>query len=429
MENKLVVYGGNIIKGNLKVSGAKNSILGLIAAALIAHEPVIFTNVPNILDIENYLKILNKLGVESNWIKEEGRLAIHAQNFDSHIIDVDLARSFRASIGLICPLLIRKKKIMIPFPGGDQIGERPLAEMMRGIEMMGARIKYESGIFLIERDEILNGIDIELEYPSHSATIVLMVLASFAQGKTTINNAALEPEIIDMQNLLTRMGVRIYGAGSSKLIIYGTEAVKGCEYDVMPDRLQIGTYVVATLMTDGEILVPRGYLQNLESFMDLIKNIGAIIETVDTNTIRISGKRPYRSVSFETNPYPGVPTDLQAILTALLTTCSGESYIKENVFENRLHHIPEIIKLGGIIEILSNREVVIKGPTKFEDNHIVVAKDIRGGMSLLLCGLSLCEGEKVTINNTFHIERGYPDFVKTFNSLGAHMQYQEGANV
>lgn len=237
---------------------------------------------------------------------------------------------------------------MIPFPGGDQIGERPLAEMMRGIEMMGARIKYESGIFLIERDEILNGIDIELEYPSHSATIVLMVLASFAQGKTTINNAALEPEIIDMQNLLTRMGVRIYGAGSSKLIIYGTEAVKGCEYDVMPDRLQIGTYVVATLMTDGEILVPRGYLQNLESFMDLIKNIGAIIETVDTNTIRISGKRPYRSVSFETNPYPGVPTDLQAILTALLTTCSGESYIKENVFENRLHHIPEIIKLGEL---------------------------------------------------------------------------------
>lgn len=418
----LRVNGGNVLSGSLKVSGAKNSSLGLIPMALLVNGKVSFKNMPNIRDVYVFFKLLEKLGVKATWNAKEKILDIFPASELNYKVDVNLAKETRGSIGLLCPLLFKSKRAVLPFPGGDKIGERPLDELMRGITLMGANVEYSNGLFNISRSSELKGIDMTLKYPSHLTTMLLITLASVANGKTVLKNVAKEPEIKDLIKLCRKMGVKVDEEGSSTIIIYGSSNISGCEFEIMPDRLQIGTYIIASLMTNGSINLPLNYLDHLKPVIDLLVNAGANI-TVSGEEVKIFGKKPYKPFSFETAPYPGIPTDLQAILAAFLTTTNGESFIKENVFEDRMHHIREFKKLGIETYLLSEREAKIVGGYNTKNIKTVVkATDIRAGMALVLCGLSMDKGSSIYIKDHFHISRGYSDYIETIKALNGDVK-------
>ncbi|MES5957376.1 UDP-N-acetylglucosamine 1-carboxyvinyltransferase [Bacillus fungorum] len=427
MSKYLKVLGGQPLSGELVVSGAKNSALGLIPAALLMNKgSITFKNMPDIKDVYTFKKILDELNVISEWNPQKNFLKIISHEINSPTINFNLAREFRGSIGMLIPLLHWVKKAIIPFPGGDKIGKRPLDELMRGLIMMGAKVTYRDNIFEITREQNLKGIDITLVYPSHITTMYLMTLGIIASGTTIIRNAALEPEIKDLEDFLRKMGVKISGAGTSTIKIENSiNFLCPCEFEIMPDRLQIATYITAALMTKGSIWMDKLYIKNLSKFIELIKFSGAdVIE--NTKNIKIESKNTYHSFNFVTEAYPGVPTDLQAILASFLSICNGKGYVKENIYEDRLKHLKEFSKIGIKVRTISNKEYQIIGNNLLNSGVTVNATDIRAGASLLLCGLSMKKGDYLIIKDYFHIERGYSNFIHNLTNLGANIEVING---
>ena len=409
---KFSILGAKRLEGEIRVSGAKNSILPILAATLLTTLPVIIHDCPDLLDVTNMLCILEQLGCDVK--RENNTVVIDASKANRWEMPDSLAKELRSSIFMLGPVLGRFRKAKFTYPGGCEIGARPIDLHLKGLRSLNVNIIEEHGYIICDARDLQGG-EVHLDYPSVGATENLMMAAVYAKGTTTINNAAREPEIIDLQSFLNGCGARICGAGSSTVVVQGVTKLKDVEYKIMPDRIVAGTYMVAAAMTKGDITLKNVSPLNLHSITHKLKEVGCRVD-VGQDIIRIcADKRPSELQQIETLPYPGFPTDMQPQIFALGTIASGTSVITENVFENRFTHAAELSKLGANIKI-KGRTAVIRGVERLTGSE-VEGKDLRGGASLVLAGLSAYGN--TTVRGVEHIDRGYEDLAKGLTGLGA----------
>lgn len=406
------VEGGVKLSGEIKVNGAKNSAVALIPASILCGDKVFLENVPDISDIKALSDILNLLGVFVNRGKDS--IDIDSSKMHNENITVELSSKLRASYYFMGALLGKYRKVSMCFPGGCSIGKRPIDLHLKGFEKLGAVIEEENGNFVIKADKLI-GDEIFLDVPSVGATINIMLASVRAYGKTIIDNAAMEPEIVDVANFLNEMGANIKGAGTPKIEIVGVTDMHGAKHRVIPDRIEAGTYViVASLLGDGlkvSGLVPG----HIESLTSKLEEAGVDLK-IGKDYVLVQRIGDYRAIDIKTVVYPGFPTDLQQPMIPFLTQCRGVSHVEETIYENRFMNIPDTIKMGADIRVLDNHHASIHGKTKLV-GKIVEATDLRGGASMVICGL-LAEGETI-ITNVEHILRGYQDITKKLSNVGA----------
>ena len=406
------VEGGVKLSGEIKVNGAKNSAVALIPASILCGDKVFLENVPDISDIKALSDILNLLGVFVNRGKDS--IDIDSSKMHNENITVELSSKLRASYYFMGALLGKYKKVSMCFPGGCSIGKRPIDLHLKGFEKLGAVIEEENGNFIIKADKLI-GDEIFLDVPSVGATINIMLASVRAYGKTIIDNAAMEPEIVDVANFLNEMGANIKGAGTPKIEIIGVTDMHGAKHRVIPDRIEAGTYViVASLLGEGlkvSGLVPG----HIESLTSKLEEAGVDLK-IGKDYVLVQRIGDYRAIDIKTVVYPGFPTDLQQPMIPFLTQCQGVSHVEETIYENRFMNIPDTIKMGADIRVLDNHHASIHGKTKLV-GKIVEATDLRGGASMVICGL-LAEGETI-ITNVEHILRGYQDITKKLSNVGA----------
>ena len=406
------VEGGVKLSGEIKVNGAKNSAVALIPASILCGDKVFLENVPDISDIKALSDILNLLGVSVNRGKDS--IDIDSSKMHNENITVELSSKLRASYYFMGALLGKYKKVSMCFPGGCSIGKRPIDLHLKGFEKLGAVIEEENGNFVIKADKLI-GDEIFLDVPSVGATINIMLASVRAYGKTIIDNAAMEPEIVDVANFLNEMGANIKGAGTPKIEIVGVTDMHGAKHRVIPDRIEAGTYViVASLLGEGlkvSGLVPG----HIESLTSKLEEAGVDLK-IGKDYVLVQRIGDYRAIDIKTVVYPGFPTDLQQPMIPFLTQCQGVSHVEETIYENRFMNIPDTIKMGADIRVLDNHHASIHGKTKLV-GKIVEATDLRGGASMVICGL-LAEGETI-ITNVEHILRGYQDITKKLSNVGA----------
>ena len=406
------VEGGVKLSGEIKVNGAKNSAVALIPASILCGDKVFLENVPDISDIKALSDILNLLGVSVNRGKDS--IDIDSSKMHNENITVELSSKLRASYYFMGALLGKYKKVSMCFPGGCSIGKRPIDLHLKGFEKLGAVIEEENGNFVIKADKLIGG-EIFLDVPSVGATINIMLASVRAYGKTIIDNAAMEPEIVDVANFLNEMGANIKGAGTPKIEIVGVTDMHGAKHRVIPDRIEAGTYViVASLLGEGlkvSGLVPG----HIESLTSKLEEAGVDLK-IGKDYVLVQRIGDYRAIDIKTVVYPGFPTDLQQPMIPFLTQCQGVSHVEETIYENRFMNIPDTIKMGADIRVLDNHHASIHGKTKLV-GKIVEATDLRGGASMVICGL-LAEGETI-ITNVEHILRGYQDITKKLSNVGA----------
>lgn len=406
------VEGGVKLSGEIKVNGAKNSAVALIPASILCGDKVFLENVPDISDIKALSDILNLLGVSVNRGKDS--IDIDSSKMHNENITVELSSKLRASYYFMGALLGKYKKVSMCFPGGCSIGKRPIDLHLKGFEKLGAVIEEENGNFIIKADKLI-GDEIFLDVPSVGATINIMLASVRAYGKTIIDNAAMEPEIVDVANFLNEMGANIKGAGTPKIEIVGVTDMHGAKHRVIPDRIEAGTYViVASLLGEGlkvSGLVPG----HIESLTSKLEEAGVDLK-IGKDYVLVQRIGDYRAIDIKTVVYPGFPTDLQQPMIPFLTQCRGVSHVEETIYENRFMNIPDTIKMGADIRVLDNHHASIHGKTKLV-GKIVEATDLRGGASMVICGL-LAEGETI-ITNVEHILRGYQDITKKLSNVGA----------
>ena len=408
---KYLINGGRKLSGKIKLQSAKNSVLPIMAGTLLTDEQVVIKNCPKIKDVLAMLKILSHLGCK--WQFEGDNLILNTADAYKYSVPKELANELRSSIFMLGGLISRFKKAQIYYPGGCDIGLRPIDLHLSSLKKLGVKTSEFDGQIFCTANEIV-GNDIHLNFPSVGATENIILASVLGKGKTQIFNSAKEPEIVDLMNFLNSMGAKIYGAGTSTILIEGVESLHGTEYTPIPDRIECGTYLLATAITGGEI-----ELENCNA-----KNISVLIHKLCDNTCKISinndiiyiksGIEP-KSFSFSTGPYPLFPTDLQAQTMSLLTVSKGNSVVVENVFEKRFSHVASLIEMGADITVKGKR-AYIKGVDRLYGAH-VFAKDLRGGAALVLAGLN-AEGQSI-VENVEHIERGYFELDKKFKSLGA----------
>jgi len=412
---KIVIEGGNKLTGEVVVSGAKNAVLPILAATVIgANESTIF-NVPKLKDVEVMEKILISLGVNIKRI--DNMMWIDSKPLNNIKIPEELVREMRSSIILMGAMLARTGEVVASFPGGCEIGPRPIDMHLKGLRELGAEIEESHG-FIYAKAKELKGCEIQLDYPSVGATENIMLAATRAKGTTVIRNAAREPEIVDLQNYLNKAGAKVSGAGTSVVIIEGVNEFNDVSHNTMPDRIVAGTYMIASAITGGEIVVKNIVIDHLQAIIAKLKEAGCIIYN-DNSSLKIIGPRKINSIEMiQTLPYPGFPTDMQAQMMALLTIANGTSIISETVFENRFKHAEELIRMGANIKIFG-RVAVVKGVKELTGAK-VSAKDLRGGASLILAGLA-ARGVTV-VDNVFHVERGYENFHLELERLGANIK-------
>ncbi len=408
----LRITGGQRLSGTVRVTGAKNSVLKLMAAALLAEGTTVLTEVPNILDVEIMAELLRRLGCEVEHDRILGIVAITVPAEPLHRADYDLVRRMRASISVLGPLLARCRAADIALPGGDNIGSRGLDMHAAGLERMGAAVTIEHGYLRASADR-LTGATIWLDFPSVGATETLIMAAVTAQGRTVIDNAAREPEIVDICTMLVAMGARIDGIGSSTLEIDGVDELQPVRHETVPDRIVAGTWAVAAAITGGDIAITNAYAEHLEIALDKLAIAGAEIEVhADGFRVRM-GSRP-KAVDIVTLPYPGFPTDLQPQFIALNSVAEGAAMVTENLFEARFRFVHELARLGADVQteghhaLVRGREALSGAP--------VEATDIRAGAGLVLAGL-VADGV-TTVYEVHHIDRGYAGFVDALTELG-----------
>ncbi len=413
---KYVIHGGRRLDGQIKIESSKNAVLPIIAGAILTDEQVVIKNCPKIKDVFAMLDILTYLGAK--WSFEDDNLILDSSSIDKCSIPQNLAGELRSSIFMLGALISRFKKAKLYFPGGCDIGLRPIDMHLSALADLGVIISDINGEINCVSNTI-TGRDICLDFPSVGATENIILASVFAKGKTQIFNSAKEPEIVDLMNFLNSMGAKIYGAGTSTILIEGVSSLHGTEYAPISDRIECGTYLLATAITGGSV-----QLNNCSA-----KNISLLVHKLCDNTCKIYIKNDIihiksgsirKNFSFTTGPYPMFPTDLQAQAMALLTVCNGVSVVSENVFEMRFRHIPELIKMGANI-IVKGKNAIVTGVDRL-NGASVNAYDLRGGAALVLAGLN-AEGETV-VNNVNHIERGYYQMHKKLSSLGADITRQ-----
>ena len=414
---KFRVYGQSRLSGTVDISGAKNAALPILFATILAEEPVLLSNVPDLKDIETTLKILRQLGVVAER-DEQGRVHLDASKIDHFIAPYDLVKTMRASIWALAPLVARFKQGQVSLPGGCSIGARPVDLHISGLERLGAKIVLEDGYVKAFVEGRLSGQRIVMEKVSVGATLSIMTAATLAKGTTIIENAAREPEILDVAIFLNKMGANIQGAGTDSITIEGVERLGGCEHSVVPDRIETGTFLVAGAISGGRIVCRNTKPDTLDAVIDKLREAGAQVDvTEDTITLDMLGNRP-KAVTIRTMPYPGFPTDMQAQFTLLNMVAEGTGVITETIFENRFMHIPELIRMGAKAEIEGN--TAICHGVEHLSGAEVMATDLRASVSLVLAG---CIASGTTIvDRIYHIDRGYERIEEKLRGLGARIE-------
>ncbi|MGG3800543.1 UDP-N-acetylglucosamine 1-carboxyvinyltransferase [Metabacillus fastidiosus] len=421
---KIIVRGGRKLNGTVKVEGAKNAVLPVIAASLLAsEEKSIICDVPTLSDVYTINEVLRHLGAEVHF--ENNQVIVDASKELSTEAPFEYVRKMRASVLVMGPLLARNGSARVALPGGCAIGSRPIDQHLKGFEAMGATIKVGNGFIEAEVNGRLQGAKIYLDFPSVGATENIMMAAALADGTTVLENCAKEPEIVDLANYLNAMGGKVRGAGTGTIRIEGVPYLKGAKHTIIPDRVEAGTFMVAAAITGGNVLVQGAVPEHLTSLVAKMEEMGVtIIEEKDG--LRVIGPDELKSVDLKTMPHPGFPTDMQSQMMALLLCASGTSVITETVFENRFMHVEEFRRMNGNIKI-EGRSVIINGPGKLQGAE-VAATDLRAGAALILAGL--CADGHTRVTELKHLDRGYVDFHQKLAGLGADIErVHENASV
>lgn len=412
--SNIVIEGKHLLSGEIKINGAKNSAVALIPAAILCNEKVVIENVPNISDIDALEEILKYLNVEVK--RGDHQIEIDSRGMVNREISCELASKLRASYYFMGALLGKYKKVKMCFPGGCSIGERPINLHLKGFEKLGANALEDEGNFTIAADKLI-GDDIFLDVPSVGATINIMLASVLAGGKTVIDNAAMEPEIVDVAEFLNSMGAKIIGAGTPKIEIIGVDYMHTTIHRVVPDRIEAGTYVIIASLLGNGLKVTGLVPGHIESLTSKLIEAGVKLD-IGKNYVRVDEVMEYEAIDVKAVVYPGFPTDLQQPLVPFLVSCHGISHIEETIYENRFQNIPDTIKMGASIEVYDNQYASIYGKSNLVGKN-VVATDLRGGASMVICGL-IAEGV-TTISNVGHILRGYEDIVHKLRKVGAHI--------
>ncbi|KKN45400.1 hypothetical protein LCGC14_0683410 [marine sediment metagenome] len=416
MERIRIVGNPNLqLKGKVKISGAKNAVLPAITASLLTKEKVRLKNIPLVKDVFTILTVMKELG--ANYSKRKNTLSIQAKKINSAEASYELISAMRASILVLGPLLARYGKAIVALPGGCAIGSRPIDLHIHGLEKLGATISLEHGYIKAEAKK-LHGAEIEFEKKSVGGTENLIMAASLAQGETVLKNCSLEPEVLDLCELLVKMGAKIDGIGQETIRIKGVKELGGATHDIIPDRIEAGTFLVAGALTRGNIVLTNSRPHHLDTIIEKLRYSGAKIEQLNNNSLRVIGSEDIKSQDVTTSPYPGFPTDMQAQFTILMTQASGTSIITETIFDRRFTHINELLRLGANIEV-SGDKATVRGKTPLSGAEII-ASDLRASASLILAGL-IASGETI-VNKVEHLDRGYEKLEGKLKSLGAHIE-------
>jgi len=414
--DRLLIHGGGPLEGEIRISGAKNAALPILSATLLADGPMTVGNVPHLHDVTTTIELLGGMGVEVT-IDDRMRVAVDPRPADRFYAPYEMVKTMRASILVLGPLLTRFGEATVSLPGGCAIGSRPVNLHIEGLRAMGADIRVENG-YILARADRLKGARIVLDTVTVTGTENLMMAACLADGETIIDNAAREPEVVDLANCLIRMGARIEGAGTDTLRIQGVDRLDGCEYNVLPDRIETGTYLVAGAMTRGHVKLRDTQPQVLDAVLAKLREAGARIEVgEDWIELDMEGRRP-KSVNVHTAPYPAFPTDMQAQFTALNSVAEGTGTITENVFENRFMHVLEMQRMGARIQLEGNT-AIISGIDRLTGAP-VMATDLRASASLVLSGL-VADGDTI-VERIYHIDRGYECIEEKLQQLGARIR-------
>jgi UDP-N-acetylglucosamine 1-carboxyvinyltransferase len=415
--DKLIIFGGIPLNGEIRISGAKNAALPILAGTLLADEPVLISNVPHLHDVTTMMELLGRMGAQL-MIDERMNIEVNSQPINNFSAHYELVKTMRASILVLGPLLARYGKANVSLPGGCAIGSRPVDIHLKGMQAMGARITVENGYIKGVANRRLVGTNLVLDTITVTGTENLMMAAVLAKGRTIIKNAAREPEVRDLTNFLNALGAKIQGAGSDTIIIDGVDQLSGGRYRVLPDRIEAGTYLTAAAMTRGRIKIKDIIPETLESVLIKLREAEAVITTgPDWIELDMRGQRP-KAVNIATAPYPAFPTDMQAQLMALNTIAEGIGTVTENIFENRFMHVHELQRMGADITMQGNT-AICKGVEALAGAP-VMATDLRASASLVLAGL-VAKG-KTIVDRIYHIDRGYECIEEKLSSLGARIK-------
>ncbi|AFS78313.1 UDP-N-acetylglucosamine 1-carboxyvinyltransferase MurA [Gottschalkia acidurici 9a] len=413
--SKYVIQGGKRLVGEIPIIGAKNSVLPILAATVINGDNNTILNTPNLRDVDIMEKILRLIGCNVNRVDDV--ITVDSRNLTGIHMPEELVREMRSSIILMGAMLSRTGEVTIGYPGGCELGPRPIDLHLKALRQMGVEIEESHG-FLHCKADSLEGCDIQLDYPSVGATENIMLAAVKAKGTTTIRNAAREPEIVDLQNFLNAIGGRVCGAGTSVIRVDGVEKFNPVEHSIIPDRIEAGTYMVASAITGGDVILRNIEVEHVQSIIAKLREVGCQIYANSTTLKVIGPKRISAIESVHTLPYPGFPTDMQAQIMSLLSVANGTSVVTETIFENRFKHADELVRMGANIKTVG-KVAVVKGVTSLTGAK-VSAKDLRGGASLILAGL-VAEGI-TEVDNIYHVERGYDAIESKLKAIGANIE-------
>lgn len=418
-DDKYIITGGTPLKGEVSIGGAKNAVLKLMAAAILAKGETLIHNVPDLTDVEIMLNVIEQLGTKTHYDKINKTVTIDATDITSVTAKYELVSKMRASFIILGALVSRCKEAIVALPGGCAIGERRVDFHIKGLEALGADIKIEKG-YVHAKATKLEGAEIYLDIPSVGATENIMLASILAEGSTKIQNAAREPEIIDLANFLNAMGADIVGAGTSDIVINGVtqEDLHPIEYTTIPDRIEAGTFMSAVVATRGSAIIKNIFPAHLTFFNNKLLKMGANIKLIEPTAIEVSAKGRLNTVNFVTQPYPGFPTDLQSMAMVLLSTANGVGIITESLYENRFMQVPDLRRMGADIHQDRNH-AIIKGVKKLT-GATVSASDLRAGASLVIAAL-MAEGTS-EVENLHHIDRGYENFEDKIRALGGKIE-------
>ncbi len=416
MEKIKIIGNHNLqLEGKVKISGAKNAVLPAIAASLLTREKIRLKNIPLVKDVFTILTLMKELG--ASYHVRKNTLSIQVKDISSYEASYELVRAMRASILVLGPLLARYGKAVVALPGGCAIGSRPIDLHIHGLEKLGARITLEHGYIKAEATK-LGGAEIEFEKKTVGGTENLLMAASLAQGETILKNCAMEPEVSNLSELLIKMGAKIDGVGEEKIRIRGVEELGGAIHEIIPDRIEAGTFLIAGALTKSDIILTNVEPSHLNTVIEKLRYSGAKIERIRNHTLRVIGSPEIKSQDITTSPYPGFPTDMQAQFMVLMTQASGTSIITETIFDRRFSHVNELLRLGASIEV-SGDKVLVRGKTLLSGAE-TIATDLRASASLILAGL-IASGETI-INDVEHLDRGYENIEGKLRSLGARIE-------
>ncbi|MDZ3797904.1 MAG: UDP-N-acetylglucosamine 1-carboxyvinyltransferase [Xanthomonadales bacterium] len=418
---KITVSGGVPLHGEVAISGAKNAVLPILCATLLADAPVEILNVPHLHDVVTTIKLLGELGAtvefDQGTLARGSSLVVDPRSVNQHVAPYELVKTMRASILVLGPLLARHGAAEVSLPGGCAIGSRPVDQHIKGLQALGAEIAVENG-YIKARADRLRGGRFVFDMVSVTGTENVMAAATLADGTTVLENAAMEPEVVDLADCLNALGARIEGAGTSRITIHGVERLSGGRHRVLPDRIETGTFLVAAAMTGGRVTARNARADTLDAVLLKLAEAGAeVTTTADSITVDMGGRRP-RAVSLTTAPYPAFPTDMQAQFMALNCVAEGVGVISETIFENRFMHVNELLRLGADIQV-DGHTAIVRGVERLSGAP-VMATDLRASASLILAGL-VAQGD-TTIDRIYHLDRGYENIEQKLGALGARIR-------